>query len=163
MSATPLPSIAKRSKNPYFVNNTDLQAHLLDYHNKLKLSIENGTPEPIPSDTIGKAILLICNNLAKRFNFFAYTYKDEMIDEAVIHCVAAIKKFDPYKYDKPFGYFTRIAWRAFLKIITKEGAHTTLKRDMMKRQTDFFTIGEQDKFNDYSAINSNDILEFLEG
>jgi hypothetical protein len=145
-----------------FVNKEKLHAELLDYHNKLKLSIENGTKEPIPSDEIGRAIILICNNLAKRYNFYGYTYRDEMVEEGIVQCVAAIKKFDPYNFFNPFAYFSMVAWRSFLRVISKEKVQTKVKKDMMKNQEEFFTVDEKDDYNDYSSINSEDALWLMD-
>lgn len=151
-----------KTTRPNFVNKEELHKELLAYHDKLKLAKENGTKEPIPSDNIGRAIILICNNLAKRYNFYGYTYRDEMVEEGIVQCVAAIKKFDPYNFFNPFAYFSMVAWRSFLRVISKEKVQMKVKKDMMKSQADFFTIDEKDDYNDYSSINSEDVLWLMD-
>lgn len=65
------------------------------------------------------------NNIATRLgfapNFINYTYKEEMIGDAVIKMLHALKnkKFNPDK-GNPFSYYTKIAFNAFRNRIKKE-------------------------------------------
>ena len=63
----------------------------------------------------------IAYRLAYRPNFINYTYRDDMIGDAVIKIVAALqhKKFNHEK-GNPFSYFTKIAINAFRNRIKKE-------------------------------------------
>lgn len=87
-----------------------------------------------PPLTVVKAIEQICTNLAKRENFKNYTYLDEMKDEGQLACIAALmnKKYDPYKYDNPFAYFTRVAWNGFISIIKLEHKEAYLKHKSLE-------------------------------
>lgn len=40
---------------------------------------------------IGKCFILIAENFARRFNFYLYTYLDEMISDGILRCVEAFK------------------------------------------------------------------------
>jgi RNA polymerase sigma factor (sigma-70 family) len=117
--------MAKRKNN--YINNKDLYAAMVDYREKLKESISNEKRKPQVSEYIGKSILLICNNLAKKPNFSGYTYKQEMISDGIIDCISAVDNFDPNKTSNPFAYFTQIAWNAFLRRIHKEKKQTYIK------------------------------------
>lgn len=108
-------------KNQY-LDDKALYKTMVEYLDKLK---ENPNTQ-IPN-SIGKAILLICENLATRGNFRDYSYIDEMKDDAVEDCVRAIKNFDPINYFKPYSYFTRIAWFAFLQRIKLEKEENYVK------------------------------------
>lgn len=44
---------------------------------------------------IGQCILDICYNLANKYNFIGYTFKEEMIEDAVENCVKAAINFKP--------------------------------------------------------------------
>lgn len=63
----------------------------------------------------------IAYRLAYRPNFINYSYRDDMIGDAVIKIVAALqnKKFNHEK-GNPFSYFTKIAVNAFCNRIKKE-------------------------------------------
>ena len=110
-----------------FINNKDFFKALVEYREQLLKNIEEGKPKPQVTDYIGKSIMLICNNLAKRPNFSGYTYKQDMISDGIIMSLAAVDNFDPARTENPFGYFTQIAWNAFLQRIAKEKKQTYLK------------------------------------
>ena len=64
----------------------------------------------------------IAEGLSFAPNFINYTYKDEMVGDAILKMVQALeyKKFDIENRDNPFGYFTTIAFHAFINRIKKE-------------------------------------------
>ena len=114
-----------RVKN--YINNKTLYASMIQHRNLLENAIKNNTPKPQLSNYIGQSILLICNNLAKKPNFSGYTYKQEMISDGIIDCIAAADNFNPEKTNNPFAYFTQIAWNAFIRRIHKEKKQTYIK------------------------------------
>jgi DNA-directed RNA polymerase specialized sigma24 family protein len=110
-----------------YINNKDLYENMVEYRVLLLEAEQNGTQKPRVTDYVGKAILLICNNLAKKPNFSGYTYKQDMISDGIIDCLAAVDNFDPNKTSNPFAYFTQIAWNAFIRRIQKEKKQTYIK------------------------------------
>lgn len=115
-----------KEKNNY-VNNKALYSALVHYRSEVQKAEHENKTKPVAPDYIGKAILLICENLAKKSNFSGYTYKEEMISDAIIDCVMAVDNFDPDKSKYPFAYFTQIAWFAFLRRIEKEKKQAYVK------------------------------------
>lgn len=114
-----------RTKN--YINNKTLYASMIQHRNLLENAVKNNKPKPQLSNYIGQSILLICNNLAKKPNFSGYTYKQEMISDGIIDCIAAADNFNPEKTNNPFAYFTQIAWNAFIRRIHKEKKQTYIK------------------------------------
>lgn len=110
-----------------YINNKTLYAAMIQYKNALKEAEEKNKSKPQVSNYIGESILLICNNLAKKPNFSGYTYKQDMISDGIIDCIAAVDNFDPDKTNNPFAYFTQIAWNAFIRRIHKEKKQTYIK------------------------------------
>ncbi len=84
-------------------------------------------------DSIGKAILNIVNGFSNYFKFSRYTWKDEMIDDAIFTCVRGVKSFKDDKYVNPHAYLTMICEMAFIQRIKKE------KREYAKRYKYFIT------------------------
>jgi DNA-directed RNA polymerase specialized sigma subunit len=117
--------MARKSNN--YINNKTLYEAMIVHRSKLKESKENDKPKPQVSDYIGQAILLICNNLARKPNFSGYTYKQEMISDGIMDCISAVDNFNPDKTSNPFAYFTQIAWNAFIRRIHKEKKQTYIK------------------------------------
>jgi hypothetical protein len=110
-----------------YINNKTLYSAIIQYKNSLIEAAANDKPKPIVTNYIGESILLICNNLAKKPNFSGYTYKQDMISDGIIDCVAAVNNFNPDKTNNPFAYFTQIAWNAFIRRIQKEKKQTYIK------------------------------------
>jgi len=144
--------MAKKSVN--YINNKTLYAAMIDHRNKLEESKRENKNKPQVSNYIGESILLICNNLAKKPNFSGYTYKQDMISDGIIDCVAAVDNFNPDKTNNPFAYFTQIAWNAFIRRIAKEKKQTYVKH---KNFENSFLMGQhggdpslQLKSNEYS-------------
>ena len=117
--------MAKRAVN--YINNKTLYSAMIQYKNAVEDAEKEGKEKPKVSDYIGQSILLICNNLAKKPNFSGYTYKQDMISDGIIDCIAAVDNFNPDKTNNPFAYFTQIAWNAFLRRIQKEKKQTYIK------------------------------------
>lgn len=114
-----------KAKN--YINNKTLYTAMIEYRSKLEESIKNGNDKPVIPNYIAQSILLICNNLAVKPNFSGYSYKQDMISDAIVDCVAAVDKFNPDKTNNPFAYFTQIAWNAFLRRLDKEKKQTYIK------------------------------------
>ena len=110
-----------------YINNKDLYENMVAYRVILLQAEEEGIQRPQVPNYIGKAIDLICKNLAKKPNFSGYTYKEDMIGDAMIDCISAVSNFDPNKTNNPFAYFTQIAWNAFIRRIHKEKKQTYIK------------------------------------
>lgn len=117
--------MAKRVVN--YINNKTLYSAMIQYKNSVEDAKRDGLPKPQVTNYIGESILLICNNLAKKPNFSGYTYKQDMISDGIMDCIAAVDNFNPDKTNNPFAYFTQIAWNAFLRRIQKEKKQTYIK------------------------------------
>tara|TARA_Y100000310_G_scaffold211100_1_gene211828 strand:- start:1039 stop:1422 length:384 start_codon:yes stop_codon:yes gene_type:complete len=73
-------------------------------------------------DYLGETIYKIAVGLSYASNFINYTYKEDMIGDAIVKMLAAIreKKFDINSGYNPFSYYTTIAYHAFVNRIKKE-------------------------------------------
>ena len=74
------------------------------------------------TDELAIMIYSIANRLAFAPNFINYTYREEMVGDAVEKMFKALiaKKFDTEKGYAPFSYFTKISFNAFRNRIKKE-------------------------------------------
>lgn len=110
-----------------YINNKTLYLALIEYKRTLREAEALYKEAPQVTRYIGESILLICNNLAKKPNFSGYTYKQEMIADGIMDCLAAVDNFNPDRTNNPFAYFTQIAWNAFIRRIHKEKKQTYIK------------------------------------
>jgi hypothetical protein len=79
----------------------------------------------ICTDFLGDCLNKIAEGLGYNPKFINYSYKEDMIGDALIKMFSALKrkKFDVKSESSPFGYFTTIAFHAFINRIKKEKKH----------------------------------------
>ena len=101
----------KPNKKTYYVSPKEFLQNLKDYY---------VTDDLI--DELATSVYKIAVGLSYSPNFINYSYKDEMIGDAVVKMVAAVKnkKFRIDSPSNPFSYFTTIAYHAFINRIKKE-------------------------------------------
>lgn len=74
------------------------------------------------TNLLASFITKIANHLSYKPLFINYSFKDEMIDDALLRMYDALlkKKFNPSLGYNPFSYFTKIAYHEFKNRIKKE-------------------------------------------
>jgi DNA-directed RNA polymerase specialized sigma subunit len=107
------------------------------------------------SEKLGEMFLLIARNLSNKNNFAGYTWKEEMISEAVITCVKYCKNFDPEKGNNPFAYFTRYCYNSFIGYIKKQNRHGEMKQTLYDKKDRVRT----DSFYSYKSIDYTDFVD----
>lgn len=113
-------------------------------------------PKPKINDTIGKNILDIATNLAFRHNFINYTYRDEMIGDAIETCIRYADNFDPEKSNNPFAYFTQICYYSFVRRINKEAKQQDIKKKWIEKLgVEMETYSSQMQDDDKSFTNTS--------
>ena len=146
----------------HYVNNKDFLKSLIDYKKKLSESKKKKCDEPPLDEYIGHCFLKIAENLSRKPNFASYTFREDMISDAVENCVRSVDKFNPSKSKNPFAYFTQIIYFAFLRKISseKKQLYTRYKATEQLgflqdvKQGDLGEIGQDDhQFKVYENIN----------
>jgi hypothetical protein len=121
----------KRAKHHY-VNNKEFSQAVVDYVNLVNEARGEDKDEPIVTEYIGSCFLKIAEGLSHKPNFFSYTYREEMVMDAVENCIKAIMNYDVEKATRTglpnaFAYFTQISYYAFLRRIAKEKKQQDIK------------------------------------
>jgi hypothetical protein len=144
----------------------DKQSHYVDrkaFYQALverKEIIASGTTPPV-SEYIGECLLKIANGLASKWNFANYSYKEEMVGDAVIHCLTYVDKFDPTKSTNPFSYFTQACYFLFVNRIRDEKIEQYVKYKATLDSASMNEVAEQpDKYSDFDVDLSE--LDFSE-
>lgn len=122
----------KPKDRPHYVNNKEFSQAVVDYVTRVTEAKEAGTEIPKVTDYIAQSFLRIAEGLSHRANFIRYTYRDEMVMDAVENCLKAINNYNinaPTRTGMPnaFSYFTQISWYAFLHRIAKEKKQQDIK------------------------------------
>ena len=152
------------SDNDYVDNEALLKA-LTDYRKKYLDSVSKGRKPPPVTDYIGECIYRIASRLASRYNFAAYTYRDDMVNDGVLNCIKYIKNFDPAKSKNPFCYISQICWHSFVRVIKSEKQHKYTAYKIAENMNDpeyrkWFNesfSGLEDKFKEYFGLSEDDV------
>jgi len=111
-----------------YINNEKLLAEIKKYD-------ESG----IQSEELGRMLLLLGKRYSDRGSFAGYTWKDDMVAEAVLTCLRYMHNFDiNIEKPNPFAYFSRIIHNSFLNYISKQKKHSKIK-DICYKNIDFIT------------------------
>tara|TARA_B100000900_G_scaffold409324_1_gene425056 strand:- start:102 stop:695 length:594 start_codon:yes stop_codon:yes gene_type:complete len=116
----------------HYVNNADFSQAVVEYVETVRTAKKNSEQLPIVTDYIAQCFLRIAEGLSHKSNFIRYTYREEMVMDAVENCLKAIENYDieaATRTGKPnaFAYFTQITWFAFLRRIAKEKKQQDVK------------------------------------
>jgi len=141
----------KRGPKPkideYYVNPADFKQQIRDYY-KSEVCIHE----------LANSLKKIAYGLGNKSNFINYTYKEEMIGDALVKMYTALKnkKFNVDSEYNPFSYFTTIAFHAFINRIKKEKKHhetlTNYKEMVYEEEMAAVTDGQV-----YVKPNSDDL------
>jgi len=116
----------------HYVNNAEFSQAVVDYVTLVRNAKEKQEQLPIVPDYIASCFLRIAEGLSHKSNFIRYTYREEMVMDAVENCLKAIENYNldaATRTGKPnaFAYFTQITWYAFLRRIAKEKKQQEIK------------------------------------
>ena len=122
----------KPKDKPHYVNNAEFSQAVVDHVTIVNEARDKGEPLPKVPDYIAQCFLKICEGLSHKSNFVRYTYREEMVMDAVENCLKAIENYNleaATRTGKPnaFAYFTQISWYAFLRRIEKEKKQQDIK------------------------------------
>ena len=122
----------KPKEKPHYVNNREFSEAVVAYCTSVQEAKHIGESTPIVTNYIASCFLKIAEGLSHKANFVRYTYREEMVMDAVENCLKAIENYDieaATRSGKPnaFAYFTQISWYAFLRRIQKEKKQQDVK------------------------------------
>jgi len=122
----------KPKDKPHYVNNAEFSTAVVEYVISAREAADKGNSKPMIPDYIARCFLKIAEGLSHKANFVRYTYREEMVMDAVENCLKAIENYNletATRTGKPnaFAYFTQISWYAFLRRIQKEKKQQDIK------------------------------------
>ena len=116
----------------HYVNNREFSQAVVDYCENVSAAKSAGNEIPIVPNYIAECFLRIAEGLSHKSNFIRYTYREEMVMDAVENCLKAIENYNVEAATRTgnpnaFAYFTQISWFAFLRRIAKEKKQQDVK------------------------------------
>tara|TARA_R110002049_G_scaffold305430_1_gene502066 strand:+ start:20 stop:616 length:597 start_codon:yes stop_codon:yes gene_type:complete len=150
---TPKKKLKPREK-PHYVNNKQFSQSVVDYVTSVNEAREKMEDEPRITEYIGSCFLKIAEGLSHKPNFVGYTYREEMVMDAVENAIKAIMNYDVKKATRTglpnaFAYFTQITYFAFLRRIAKEKKQQDIKEKYIDHAgaSAFMDIGDHPDSN----------------
>ena len=150
---------AKAKEKPHYVNNKEFSQAVVDYCTTVQEARDQKESTPVVTDYIATCFLKIAEGLSHKSNFVRYTYREEMVMDAVENCLKAIENYDieaATRSGKPnaFAYFTQISWYAFLRRIQKEKKQQDIKLKYIS-EADVAEFLEENIEGGYSDYNGS--------
>ena len=143
-------------KAEHYVNNKEFTAAVAEFNSSVKEATSAGKTPPRMTEYIGECIYKIATRLSTRPNFINYTYRDEMICDAIENCIQYIGNFNVEKSNNAFAYVTQICYYAFLRRIQKEKKQVYIKqKQIMESSITMDSFATIDGQHDPSLVNSN--------
>src|ERR1035437_5361292 len=141
----------KRAKNPdtpevtskYYLTNSKLLPAVIEAKEKGKLSNE-----------LAKMLMMLTRKYAQRPCFSGYTYKEDMISEALANLCQNALKFNPEKSKNPFAFYTSCINNSFLQFLNVEKKHRRIRDQLL------IDMGENPSYNFAEEYRSQQNGEF---
>jgi len=102
-----------------YVDNSILEDHITNWINDCVVCTCLDRHKPKMPEPVGDAILKIIRGLSTRYNFAKYTYKDDMIGDAIVHVCTYIGSFNRNK-GTAFNFISFAAYNSFSNRIKLE-------------------------------------------
>src|SRR6056300_1424104 len=141
----------KPKDKPHYVNNKQFSQAVVDYCERVSWCKKKGDKTPIVPNYIAQCFLKIAEGLSHKSNFVRYTYREEMVMDAVENCLKVIENYNIEAATRTgkanaFAYFTQITWYAFLRRIAKEKKQQDIKLKWLSQMDlhDFLSEGDPD-------------------
>lgn len=147
-----------------YIDNEKFLNEMIAYKKSVKAAKKEGSSKPRLPEYVGSCFMKIAENLSHKPNFLSYSFRDEMISDAIENCVMYADNFDPEKSSNPFAYFTQIVYYAFLRRIQREKKqlYVKYKSTEMVGVTDEFEQLESEDGNNRQFEMYENISEFIE-
>ena len=143
----------------HYVNNKTLLECIEKYQKQKNEAIQNNTTLPKIPEYFGEAIIQIATRFSRRSNFIGYSFRDEMISDAIEHALVAADKFDPNKSSNPFSYITTMVYYSFIRRIAKEKRQSYIRSKLIQDMPiDSFDIQDHDDDTDFM----NNYMAFIQ-
>lgn len=103
-----------------YVDNKLFLKEITAYRKAVRKAKREKAVKPRIPEYVGQCFMLIAENMSHKYNFLTYSWRDEMVSDAIENCVMYADNFNPAKSKNPFAYFSQIVYYAFLRRIQRE-------------------------------------------
>ena len=149
-----------KEKGQYWIDKKEFYKAVCDHR-----ELQAKDPDSPMPDYIGQCIINIATGVMSRYNFNRYSYRDEMISDAILTIIKYYNTFDINKSDNPYGYFWLAAYRAGQRKVILEKDQQAIKAKTVQSMVvsdDVLSRDELSEFNNYMAEFSDFNLDEYE-
>lgn len=152
----------KSDKKDHYVDNAEFYKAMVERKKLYNDWIAAGSVglKPQISNYIGQCITDIAHGLSRKYQFANYRYKDEMVADAVEHCIRYIDSFNPDVSKNPFSYYTQTCYFQFLNIIKSEQKEQYIKYKAILNSITFGDLATLSEDADAASEHMFDNLDF---
>ncbi len=141
-----------------YVDNKRFLEEIIKHRKTRQLALDTGATPPKLNDYIGSVILTMAENIAKKPRWNRYTWKEEMVDDAIATCITYFNTFDPEKGKLPFAYFTSVIENAFQNRCNIEELNRyTVYKNFFENGNPYDTLVQSDD----TVAQFDSIIEFM--
>lgn len=106
------------------------QRNYLSNHNLLE-QMELSKQQNKMTDDLSKMVMLLCERIANRPNFAAYTYIDDMKSYALLNIVKNWRSFDATKSSNVFSYLSTYIFNSFIQYLKAEKKQRNIRDSLL--------------------------------
>jgi hypothetical protein len=155
--------VNEKVKKPHYVNNKDFSLAVVAYVKAVTEAKAKNLPVPIVPNYVAQCFLKISEGLSHKSNFIRYTYREEMVMDAVENCLRAINNYNIEATTRTgvpnaFSYFTQICYFAFLRRLAKEKK----QQDIKFKFIEYATIEDLMHFDGVDEFDHNTTQPFVD-
>ena len=150
----------EQTKNPnHYVLNKPLYEALVAWQKEVKKNQRHKLPKPPVPDYVAECMMKMANRLSQKAGFVNYTYREDMVGDALESCLRYIHNFNPSKSTNAFAYITQIIHNAFIRRIQKEQKQLYVK---MRIVDDADFLGSYERQDGDSTHYNNSYVTYLQ-
>jgi hypothetical protein len=144
---TPTGKKLKPKEKVHYVNGKEFEEEIRAYYKT-----------DFVTQKLGESLTKIANGLSYAPNFINYSYKDDMIGDAIVKMFSALKnhKFRLDTGFSPFSYFTTIAFHAFINRIKKENKHHAMLNEYRDKVYTDLMVNPEENGNVHIYVEPSD-------
>jgi hypothetical protein len=147
----------------HYISNKEFTQQIVEYIKLCDAEEAEGREAPVIPKSIALQFKSLATKLSTRYNFVNYTFRDEMVSNALFACCAKIRKFNINIGSNAFAYFTNVCWRAMVDVINYEEKMSYIKAKSFQsiEYDDALADNDLSEFSEYSG-NVNDYIPFFD-
>lgn len=98
-----------------------------DYRKVALEADEHGVDRPEIPRYIAECFMMLANKTSRHQLFVRYSYREDMVCEAIMTCVRKVTNFNPDNSSNAFAYYTTVCWNSFIEFLKAEKKEAYIK------------------------------------